>query len=273
MQTKKRKLNEEPADRADDLVITKETYKGKELVRIEEDEAQERPFVREGIFRLIDLPAELRVYIYQFLMPYNMVITHDRSAFPHNKTCWCISAETKHKNDVQEADTPPRQIKYMLINLPHNNVGRISYTGPTYGSCNLGVACQLFLIDKTISNESLGKSTLISFPFPYPSSHLIMSRRPIRFQHLFLHRIRKIPLALLLPVTPHFRPLRHFHQAPSPPQPTQHPHQRASRRARSLGRQATARAARLFRLNIETACRRREQGVTTPRTTSQLCHW
>jgi hypothetical protein len=69
-----------------DLVITKETYRGKEVVILDDDVASttktETTYIREGHFRLMDLPAELRVYIYQFLLPNNMVIKFKEKANP-----------------------------------------------------------------------------------------------------------------------------------------------------------------------------------------------
>jgi hypothetical protein len=71
---------------APDVVITEETYEGKEVVILDDDVASttkpETPYISEGHFRLMDLPAELRVYIYQFLLPHDMVIKFKEKANP-----------------------------------------------------------------------------------------------------------------------------------------------------------------------------------------------
>jgi hypothetical protein len=232
-----------PAIFSNDVIITKETYKGKELVVIEEDEDPDPPFVHEGPFRLMDLPAELRVYIYSFLMPYNMVIKHEMAAYPRSRNNggepgWCIEAEPKKKENEPDAEPPAREVKHKLVYLSRGNVGITTYTGPTHATCNLCVSHQLFLVNKAISNEALSKST--TFPTASQYSQLTISRRPLRLQHLPLHHLRPLAHAIHA-IPPNLRPLRHPVTSPSLTQPPQHPHLRAPRRARPLGRQAPTR--------------------------------
>jgi hypothetical protein len=62
----------------DDIVIEKERQEGKQLVHIDaEASANGPPYFGKGHFRFMDLPAELRVYIYEYLFPYNMDISFE----------------------------------------------------------------------------------------------------------------------------------------------------------------------------------------------------
>lgn len=85
-------------------------YKGKEQIYIDSDsnsnyeEAQieTKPAVRVGQFRFMDLPAELRVHIYSFLLPHNLIISHDSHCkgskrwHPH----WRINTTTKKTGKI-----------------------------------------------------------------------------------------------------------------------------------------------------------------------------
>lgn len=84
-----------------DIEITSVTYKGEEIFIIRDDHEEEeeeeaistqtpKPFVRKGSFRFLDLPAELRVAIYSYLLPHNVVISYTPST---NMTCSCRKAD------------------------------------------------------------------------------------------------------------------------------------------------------------------------------------
>ncbi|KAH3952311.1 hypothetical protein HBH53_049740 [Parastagonospora nodorum] len=54
--------------------------KEKEVAQLDAEDSPS--YIRQGHFRLMDLPAELRVYIYEFLLPHNSIISFDRKASP-----------------------------------------------------------------------------------------------------------------------------------------------------------------------------------------------
>ncbi|KAF1913132.1 hypothetical protein BDU57DRAFT_345685 [Ampelomyces quisqualis] len=114
----------------DDVIITKETYKGKELVIVDKPVA---PYIRDGLFPFMDLPAELRVHIYSFLVPYSMVIQHALT-FKDNEEHWHVWA------------TPKLDIVQHPSSIPSKRAFRN----------RLKVASQLFHVSKAVSNDALG---------------------------------------------------------------------------------------------------------------------
>ncbi|EAT79883.2 hypothetical protein SNOG_12585 [Parastagonospora nodorum SN15] len=54
--------------------------KEKEVAQLDAEDSPS--YIRQGHFRLMDLPAELRVYIYESLLPHNSIISFDRKASP-----------------------------------------------------------------------------------------------------------------------------------------------------------------------------------------------
>jgi hypothetical protein len=258
---RRRSPDRTPSIFANDVIITKKTYKGKELVVIEEDEDPDSPFVHKGPFRLMDLPAELRMYIYSFLMPYNMVIKHEQAAFPRVRRQlpvrgqesvpqWCIDVEPKNKQDEPEAEPPIRGVKYPAVPFGPNNYARMAYTGPMHAKCNLGVERQLFLVNKAVSNEALSKSIplLTVCPFNQPT----VLRCPLRLKHLPLHRLRQITHPIHA-IPADLWPLRHRPTPAPPAQPEEHSDPRTPRRPRPLGRQAPTRPSRVLHLHPKTA--------------------
>jgi hypothetical protein len=159
-----------------DVVITKETYKGKEINLIKDDEGSaktaESPFIRQGHFRLMDLPAELRVYIYQFLLPYNMVM--QLKPLPNQSLHVQYSATRDQANaeyvpewrvvitpkGEQGAPVTPAvtSVRNQLVSVgPRRRIiglRKVPYV-PKEPNC---IQTQLFLVSKAISQESRGNS-------------------------------------------------------------------------------------------------------------------
>lgn len=151
-----------------DVVITKETYKGKEVVMIDDDTSPakiiEKPYIRLGQFRLMDLPAELRVYIYQFLLPYNMIMKLKPKPNPsllaqYSATRgetdaeyipeWNVVVTSKHEEQVVAAAPVNHRISagYGVMMV------RKQRRAPPPNH----IQTQLFLVSKTISQEARGK--------------------------------------------------------------------------------------------------------------------
>jgi hypothetical protein len=159
---------------APDVVITKQTFKGKELVLIDDDagpaNTTEAPYIRKGQFRLMDLPAELRVYIYQFLLPYNMVMTlkakdnpsyHAQYAATRDQAEaeyvpeWNVVVTSKHEEEVAPVATvnqPRRPPHPRFMVLPRQKPIR-SPRVPTPNH----IQTQLFVVSKVVSLEARGK--------------------------------------------------------------------------------------------------------------------
>jgi hypothetical protein len=110
------------------------------------------PFVREGCFRLLDLPSELRIYVYSFLLPYNVVISHRRNDYrPRtraNYPYWIVEAKSKNGGHLV-----PIAIGRQLSN---NRTTRRREGWPR-------VQTQTFLISRFVSNEAQGR-VLKKFP-------------------------------------------------------------------------------------------------------------
>lgn len=145
--------------------------KGKETIVIEDDEAPAQPdaapFVREGAFRLMDLPAELRVYIYQFLLPYNKVLKF------HVKPSYSVKREhpitgTKVWSPQWELEitssrslAPPIAPRQRILDT-QRGTGRSSRwrydDGSTAMMIKNEIQTQLFVVNKEISKEARGSS-------------------------------------------------------------------------------------------------------------------
>jgi hypothetical protein len=159
-----------------DVVLTKGIYKSKDVVQTSDDGGSvapaEAPFVRRGHFRLMDLPAELRVYIYQFLLPSNMVIKFKPKSMPllharYSKTRdqadtehvpeWSVVVTPKHAKDASTAPavTAP-QIHSVILDRRRRIIGlrKLPYTPRPPNE----IQTQLFLVSKAISQEARGKS-------------------------------------------------------------------------------------------------------------------
>jgi hypothetical protein len=124
-----------------EVEIVKETYKGKELILIEDDEV---PFVRQGQFRLMDLPAELRAHVYEHLLPCNKVLGFTQTP------AWFWHRHNATTHNVPRTDEPE---------------WRVHVTGPDQDEPihAKDIQTQLFLVSKAVSAEAKGK----------PSPHLL----------------------------------------------------------------------------------------------------
>jgi hypothetical protein len=110
---------------------------------------REQPFIRRGSFRFLDLPAELRVHIYSYLLPHNIIITHERKHDIHKtsqeKPWWGINATNKKTGEVEHMrigsqpsfarrpDWPRSQTQLMLVNKQiSSEVQAVLYGSNTY---------------------------------------------------------------------------------------------------------------------------------------------
>jgi len=136
-----------------EVVITGATYMGKEQITIADEEGhtesekkEKKRFVRKGHFRLMDLPAELRIHIYSFLLPHNVVISHERtsdlSKSLTGKKWWRIEASSKKTGDVE----PMRIGRQYWVHKHH----KIHDDWPK-------LQTQLFLVNKEVFSEARGK--------------------------------------------------------------------------------------------------------------------
>lgn len=159
-------------------------YKGKELAVVDEDEelsqAEEASLVPEGSFRLMDLPAELRVYIYQFLLPYNKVIRfhvnphstvkriHPITNAPEWSPTWQV--------EISSSRTRMGPVLARQLGLQHSVVGRVGRYSSIKTSNAISLArknevqTQLFLVNKEIFKEARGTSPSIILYFSVTNS-------------------------------------------------------------------------------------------------------
>jgi hypothetical protein len=143
-------------DSGDEVEFLGETYNCKELVMVNENEGEtevdrsaKENFVREGHFQLMDLPAELRNYVYSFFLPHNLVISHHKDWRGNPGSNWSIEARTRSGALVPLAMGPqPKRISY-------NSLEFDDYLA--LSRANHGVETQLFLVNKFISNEAKGE--------------------------------------------------------------------------------------------------------------------
>lgn len=134
---------------SDDIEFLGETHMGKEVVVIsDEDEDNTNPNSARPVsapgdaFRLLDLPAELRVYIYQFVLPHNLTISFERDGTDRNGAPqWLVYAAPKFGESYYSQH---------LIGRGHNRWPRSPRHPP--------VQTQLFLVNKFVSGEAQGES-------------------------------------------------------------------------------------------------------------------
>jgi hypothetical protein len=107
------------------------------------------PSVRQDHFRLLDLPIELRNYIYSFLLPYNVMISHKRRRF--------LSTYGNKDNPVYRCS---KEVQWFLHATTKKNgenvrfaIGRQRETWK-----HAQVQTQTFLVNKAISSDA--QSTL-----------------------------------------------------------------------------------------------------------------
>jgi hypothetical protein len=138
--------------------------KEKEVAQLD---AEDPPsYIRQGHFRLMDLPAELRVYIYEFLLPHNSIISFDRKMSPpylsrkgttqrlasNDPPQW--SVETTSKGPSTSFLAQQRSLQEHG-KLPVKRRSRVLIRKPEPAQT------QLFLVSKAISTEAKGT------PFPF----------------------------------------------------------------------------------------------------------
>jgi hypothetical protein len=114
------------------------------------------PFVREGHFRFMDLPAELRVRIYSFLLPHHVILTHVQNGkeFIEGETAgqfrWVVDAIDKTTREL---------VPFMVgrvsrpVHMIEGRFGRDKWPR---------TQTQLFKVNKEISNEARGKFYLLA---------------------------------------------------------------------------------------------------------------
>lgn len=143
-------------DDTDNLQVLRKTYQGKELVLISDSEEQDAAneltkadFVREGHFRLMDLPAELRNYIYSFFLPTNLVITHFRHNYVGKNEPFMYDIDVLTKNGNLAPLKMGRQDR--------RTWRKDARCLPLYVVAS-SVETSLFRVSKFVSNEARGKS-------------------------------------------------------------------------------------------------------------------
>ncbi|KAH7072455.1 hypothetical protein FB567DRAFT_203593 [Paraphoma chrysanthemicola] len=132
-----------------DVEFLGETYKGRPLISLDDQDSTPRTtdepeFERQGHFRLMDLPAELRVNIYQYLLPHNLVISHVQNGYmdrngQRNVPRWRITPTTKTGGAV-----------LWMIGAQHWHGAHVPHSHQHWSR----VETQLFLVNKEISNEA-----------------------------------------------------------------------------------------------------------------------
>ncbi|KAJ4363067.1 hypothetical protein N0V83_010187 [Neocucurbitaria cava] len=127
----------------DEVEFLREMCMGKEVVPISDDgEDDSQPnsinpaWISGKAFRLLDLPAELRVHIYQFLLPHNLTISFRSLLLRGNALRWIIFVQPKS----EDVSTYPPSFLYQVD-------GPVFCTHPS-------VHTQLLLVNKFVSNEA-----------------------------------------------------------------------------------------------------------------------
>jgi hypothetical protein len=157
-------LNNKPdIDDDEEVQFLGETYEGKEVALTDnstdsssslskkEDSAEKSvkaEFVHQGYFRFMDLPAELRIYIYSFFLPNKLIITH----FKHN---YVGNAPFMYDIEILTRDGKLAPLKMGRQNRQAwRHTGR--YLPP--GTVASSVETNIFRVSKSVSNETRGRS-------------------------------------------------------------------------------------------------------------------
>jgi hypothetical protein len=109
-------------------------------------ETAEAPFVRQGPSCLTDLPAELRLYIYQFLLPQNIFISFEPIKPDSPRAQFC--------------EEPRDEVKAKCARVPE---WRVVIT-PKHERYD--IQTQLFLVSKAVLQEARGKIETLSISPP-----------------------------------------------------------------------------------------------------------
>lgn len=153
---------EQQAQTMSDVIIEK----GNEVAQLN---AEDPPsYVRQGHFRLTDLPAELRVYVYEFLLPHNMNVSFKLRRSYYDRSNY--SSVTRH---LAHPDTPQWQIELTCKRLgPVAQAQQKALSDCQDDSSRKRrrlvplpkpepAQTQLFLVSKAVSTEAKGT------PFPF----------------------------------------------------------------------------------------------------------
>ncbi|KAI4941033.1 hypothetical protein J4E91_011026 [Alternaria rosae] len=130
----------------DEVEFLHETYKGKEVITLEDESEHVNDSVQTSRkysppsmidFRLLDLPAELRIHVYSFLVPHNMVITFERyGRSSGSEPNWTTNA-------FQKGDDVP----YKIGGNPYYRNTKVRRYN------HFTVETQLFRVSESVSNE------------------------------------------------------------------------------------------------------------------------
>ncbi|KAH7064075.1 hypothetical protein BKA63DRAFT_572509 [Paraphoma chrysanthemicola] len=169
-----------PSGICHDVQFLGETYKGQPLISLDDEgttttPAEEPEYERQGHFRLMDLPAELRVHIYQYLLPYNLIISHVQSGTmfrngQRNVPRWRITPTTKTGEAVLMMIGAQNWWRGARLPHSHRHWSRVE--------------TQLFLVNKEISNEAravLYGSNTYNFTINGVAHHPISMSSPLIF--------------------------------------------------------------------------------------------
>ena len=152
-----RDMDSEPdvVDLTNDVEFLSEARKGKEVITISDEgrddtHAAHQDSVPVEPFRLMDLPAELRLYIYSYLLPHDVFITFKVDSIrADGRYRWsvCGSGKTADSSSFDIVRSGATK-DYYKFNEPCSKRFRpLPY---------FRAETQLFLINKAISNEARG---------------------------------------------------------------------------------------------------------------------
>jgi hypothetical protein len=166
------------------------------------------PSVRQDHFRLLDLPIELRNYIYSFLLPYNVIISHKRRRF---LSTYHYIAVVRKSNGF--STPPPRSTEKMYASQSdasgkHGNMLR------SRRKCFLS------------TRQSPATRRVRYRSFPVSKHQADFTSGSIRFEYLHLHHRWPVSRPNLSSLPTHIRPLWRQRRLASPatPQHAQHTH-------------------------------------------------
>lgn len=120
-----------------------------------EQDMSSEPSTPQGVFRFMDLPAEIRVSIYSYLLPHNVMLCHRLHG-------GASARSGKWRQDLWLVDVLDKTTQ---VRVPFS-VGRVLRSAPKVGSLHPShkprnglptTQVQLFHVNKEISNEARGK--------------------------------------------------------------------------------------------------------------------
>ncbi|KAI4705213.1 hypothetical protein J4E81_000093 [Alternaria sp. BMP 2799] len=158
---------------SDEVEFLHETYKGKEVITLRDEFEHANDSVQTSRnysppsmigFRLLDLPAELRIHVYSFLIPHNMEITFERYGWSSsNEPDWTTNAFRKDEDFSYKIGSNPY--------YKNTKVRRYNH---------FTVETQLFRVSKFVSNETNIHIDVI----PDVDSHWAVKRQRSRLEYL-----------------------------------------------------------------------------------------